>query len=151
MRLTLLQALEAVLAVQAAKKSRMSWPSQFVCRKDQDSRVGYPFDTNTVSNLDWGVAGVLANGNDFSNTLVASNERNLWWDGPVTLGSMEIGMAHSRAMETDKAFARGELVRLLHWIVISDLYSCTSGLDDGSLLNLGDRCHSEIGLDEDSG
>jgi hypothetical protein len=122
-----------------------------VYRKDHDLRVCYPFDTNTVSNLDWGVAGVLANGNDFSNTLVASNERNLRWDRPVALGSMEIGMAHPRAMETDEAFARSELVRLLDWVVISELYSGTSSLDDGSLLNLGDRCHSEIDLDEDSG
>lgn len=121
-----------------------------------ETGVGEPFDTYTIAELDWGVLGVRANGDNDADTLriefnyyyhtmssdcnahfVTTDEGGLSGYRPVVLRSVKIGVADTGAVELDETFTRGEVLWLLDWVIIFD-GKVTEGFDDGGFLDLGD-------------
>ena len=68
---------------------------------------------------------------------MTTDERGLCWDGPVALGSVEISVADTGALELDETFAGSELLGLGDGDVL-DLEGSTCGGDDGRLHGLRD-------------
>lgn len=114
---TLLQALPAHLALLA--------------------RVRQPFDTDPVTDLHRRVDGMLANSNDIADTLMSTNERDVGWNGPITLGGVKVGVADTGAMHLNETFAGLELAGLGNGVVSLEVeFTATLG-DDGGRLGLG--------------
>lgn len=80
--------------------------------------VSDPLNADTVANLDWGVGGVLANGNDFANTLMPSDKGCHGFDGPITHGSMEIGVAYTGTVHLQQAFSRSKRFERFNGVVL---------------------------------
>lgn len=80
-----------------------------------------------------------ADSDDAANTFVATDEGRLRWDGPVTLGGVQVRVAHARALHLDEALAWCEILRLLHGEVGLDFEGVDTALaDDRRRLRLGD-------------
>jgi hypothetical protein len=94
-----------------------------------------PLHTGVVANLD--VLDKVALGNDDTGTLVATDERELGRERPVTVDGVEIGVADTRVLDVDE-----DLIRA--WLLDGDLavFDGTTGLlDDLRPLHLWDlRC-----------
>jgi hypothetical protein len=63
---------------------------------------------------------VCANGDDVTDTFVATDEGELVSKWPVALAGVQVRVAHSGALHLDEALSWGELVWLLHRMVIPD-------------------------------
>ncbi len=83
-----------------------------------EARVGDPLDTDALAKLDGAVGGVLANGDDFADTLVATDERRHGLDGPVTERGVQICVADTGAEHLEETFAGGEVLWRLHGVVL---------------------------------
>ena len=60
-----------------------------------ETGVREPLDADSVANLDRGVDGVRANGNNLTNTFVPTNEWELVGQGPVPLAGVQVRVAHA--------------------------------------------------------
>ena len=63
-----------------------------------------------------------ANSYDVADTLVPADEREFGRERPVTLAGMQVCVTHASAMQLDETLSWCELLRLLDWIVMPDLY-----------------------------
>ena len=100
--------------------------------------VSEPFDTDTVTDLDRRVQGMLSNGDDLANTFMTADQGCLGGDGPVALASVEIGVADTGAVHLDETLAGGELLGPRHLVLGVDDDRGVRVLDDSGGLNLGD-------------
>ena len=69
---------------------------------------------------------------------MATDEGELGLDGPVTVASVQVGVADTTAVELDETLAGGKLGGLLDRVVVDDLERLGRLLDDGGLLDFGD-------------
>ena len=131
----LLESLPAVLAVEA--------------------RVREPLDADAVTELHGRCLGVCADGDDDTDTLecdvqkslenaeqtnaylVSTDEWGLGWDGPVTLGCVEICVADTGAVELDEALSGRELRGLGDGPVGDDLEGAPAPLTTAALMVFG--------------
>ena len=70
--------------------------------------------------------------------LMAANQGQLSWDGPIAVARVQVGVAHAAVLELDETLPRSEFGRLLDRVVADDLERGVGGLDDGRHLSLGD-------------
>lgn len=78
------------------------------------------------------------NCDDLADAFVTADERELVREWPVTLASVQVGVAHASAMHLDETFPWSELVGLLHRIVVPDRDGCVGRYDDSGLLGSWD-------------
>ena len=131
-----------------------------------ETGVGEPFDTYTIAELDWGVLGVRANGDNDADTLriefnyyyhtmssdcnahfVTTDEGGLSGYRPVVLRSVKIGVADTSVRESDEAFTRSEILSLFYGVSCADFDGCAECIDDSGSLFLGDDEVCENGHD----
>lgn len=74
------------------------------------------------------------NRDDLADAFVTADERELVSEWPVTLTSVQVGVAYASAMHPDETFPGSELAWLLHRIVVPDRDGCVGRYDDSGLL-----------------
>ena len=110
-----------------------------------EARVGDPLDTDALAKLDGAVGGVLANGNDLADTLVATDKGRYGLDGPVTERGVQVCVADTGAEHLEETFAGGEILGRLHGVVL-DLDGGSGSRYDGDLLRRGkDKVRDGLG------
>ncbi len=103
-----------------------------------ETGVREPLDADSVANLDRRVDGVRTNGNDLTNTFMPTNEWELVRQGPVPLAGVQVRVAHAGTVHLNETLSRGELLGLLHRMVILDKDGRIGRYDESSLLGFGD-------------
>lgn len=82
------------------------------------ARIGDPLNAYTLAELDRAFGGVLADGNNLSNTLMSSDEWCHRLDGPITHSGVEISMADTRTVHLEETFAWSEVFGGLDRVVL---------------------------------
>ena len=123
-----------------------------------ETGVGEPFDTYTIAELDWGVLGVRANGDNDADTLriefnyyyhtmssdcnahfVTTDEGGLSGYRPVVLRSVKIGVADTGALHLEENLTGSELLGLRDGPVVDDLEGGAGVADHSGLHGFGDN------------
>jgi hypothetical protein len=81
---------------------------------------------------------VCTNGDNVADAFVASDEGKLARQRPITQTGVEICVAHASAVHLKKTLSRGEVIWLLHRMVIFNANRCVVGVDYSGLLNSWD-------------
>ena len=66
--------------------------------------VREPLDTDSVSNLDWRIGSVRANGDNLADTLMSTDERVAWRYRPVTFFRVQVSMTYTCVSDLDETF-----------------------------------------------
>ena len=114
----LFQSLSAILAIQ--------------------TRIRQPLDAHHIPYLYRTIRCMLANRHNLPNALMPANQRSLRRKRPIAKRRMQIGVAHTSAVQLDKALARRERRGLFDGEVMFDGYFPASAFDDGDGLCFGD-------------
>lgn len=83
-----------------------------------EARIGNPLNAYTLAELDRAIGSVLADRDNLSNTLMASDEWGHRLDGPVTHGGVEISVTDTRTVHLEKTFPWGEVFGGLDGVVL---------------------------------
>lgn len=84
-----------------------------------------------------------ANSDDFADAFVTADKWEFVRKWPVTLASVQVGVAYASAVHLDEALSWSELLWLLHRVVAPDADGCVGRYDDSGLLYSWDiRRHS---------